>query len=252
MPGDLTQQVYPGFEILKKIIGDKPALRSKENWEKRLKKWAQYKTRGKCCFCLAETEVYDVIDGMDAINFENFTDLHLSCDPGFYICSECLAVLKDNKFMNQSLLYILTLSSEIERGENLKIKADNFNIFEQNAEGRRLFLNRLLDGLPGEPFICGWKCEKTHAVPFSPLNEPGAGVVQVLYQGAKTFKPGVIFFDRIRYRKLVEEAVLYWDYVQKGHKYQSDLLGAYKGSTLLDFVLRLTCPIKTKNGSNQN
>lgn len=227
------------IDILKGFVGAAPKKRGGD-WHEAVANWKKYETSGKCCFCRADGTVYDVAAAPREFGLENFTSYHFRTVPGVGVCLDCLRVLKEAGLQNSGALYMIEAGSQARRDRKGKIVRDNMRIFEiAGTEGKKAFLARLLDDLPGAPFICGWKQPKSHVVPFSPVNLPGCRVVQVFYQPAASAAPAVVFFDRERHRRLVEEAKRWWSEGRTGESME-----VYRGTLLLKFVLRLTNPGK--------
>jgi len=242
---------YPAFSIIASAVGGVPVDRSKQgSWGQRVAGWARFKTRGVCAYCLSEGEVYDVSHDPGAFGLGNFTDFsrRLAGDP--FICLGCLTALKEDKLRSAGALVILTAGVRLPRGAKGSLAADGATVFDaKDPAHRREFLRRLLDDHPPQSFICGWKQQKSHALPWAPVNEPGARVVQVLYEpwyvkGGKKKEIGkysvsVVYLDRVRHRGLIGEIEKHWG---EGGGYWSDLLDAYSGSPLFDFLYRLLRP----------
>jgi hypothetical protein len=173
--------------------------------------------------------------GLDKLEFRNFTDFPRRLASGTAMCFRCFSVLKEYAFLNPALVYFLTPSSVLRKQAPARFAADNVSVFDiRNAAGREAFLMRLLDP-PDEPFVCGRKPAKTHAVPFSPVNAPRARIVQVLWGVDKTMP--VVFFDRERHGPLADEARAYWATGRMPER-----LGSYRGLPLYDMLVALTKP----------
>lgn len=231
------------FEIVYQALNGEPKPKKKA-WSEFKLEWEKHKepNLGVCCFCGRRKEVCNVGNFTLIFGLVNFTDFPRRVYEEPKVCVECLAVLKEHDLMNLSLLYFITLDDKFERDSENRLVIDNRILFKPSnddkrklKDGRRDFLKCLLNPPQDKPFICGWKREKSHEVPFSPVNSPGAKVIQVCY------KSSIVYFDLERHKKLIDDADAYW----RGGE-MSGILEAYKYTPVGKMILDLTRPGNSK------
>lgn len=239
------------FEIVYQALNGEPKP-GKKAWTEFRKEWEARKNPGlgTCCFCGKQKEVCNVTESSNSITtfgLGNFTDFPRRLHKGTEVCIECLAVLKEYNLSNLSLLYFIALGEKFTRNGKNEPVIDGRLLFKPQddkkhgaSDGRKGFLNRLLNP-PDSPFICGRKEKSYHRIPFSPVNAPGAKVIQVYYMSS------IAYFDLERHRQIVEDARAYW---QRGE--MSEALKAHKDTPVGAMILELTEPAENPKSKSKS
>lgn len=204
----MAASLLTASDLVWRVVGGEPRPQ-KGGWEKYRKRWEKRSVEGVCCFCGKRGRVADLGSDLHGFGLQNFTDWARRRADTAAACLQCLGALKEYSFMNPGFGFFLTPSSAWKRvegkgekgGDSLRPEVDGTCFFSPDDRGHRLaFLERMVSP-PPEPFICGFKRPQSHALLFSPVNRPGAKIVQVWFYGE------VVNFDTERYGGLVEAAV---------------------------------------------